>query len=253
MEAILLLLQDLQVKTSTPAPPVQPTQPINNDPAIIQVRKTPTSSNLPAAATGNSMLGLSTHNPQVGPTGATFQGGMPLYQPDGTMGSWGPSPPPPNVNSSGLAMPPMYWQGFYAPPNGLPHLQPLFRPTPMQYPSFTPSLLGGPPNLSDYSTSSANLNTSTSLLGSTLPSGLPPVPPLLSSTEPPPSLIQAKVHNSVGLTTLPPVSLTTTSPDVSVTVPPISNKSIGLSGASPAPSLVTLIQFRVQSNGSINK
>ncbi|KAI3796208.1 hypothetical protein L1987_38874 [Smallanthus sonchifolius] len=238
-------IKDLQVKTSTPAPPVQPAQPINNDPAIIQSHYP-----RPAPTPSNSMPGLSTHNPQVGPTGPTFQGGMPLYQPDGTMGSWGPSPPPPNVNTSGLAMPPMYWQGFYAPPNGLPHQQSLFRPTPMQYPSFTP-LPGGPPNLSDYSTSSANLTTSTSLLASTLPSGLPPVPPLLSSTQPPPSFIQTKVPSFVGPTALPPTSLTTTSsPDANVTIPAVSNKSDGLSGASPTtPPLVTpgqLLQSGVQ-------
>ncbi|KAK9051132.1 hypothetical protein SSX86_027758 [Deinandra increscens subsp. villosa] len=239
-------IKDLQVKTSTPAPPVQPTQPINNDPAIIQShypRPAPTSSNLPAAATGN---------PQVGHNGPTFQGGMPLYQPDGTMASWGPSPPPPNVNTSGLAMPPMYWPGFYAPPNGLPPQQSLFRPPPMQYPSFAPSFSGGPPNLSDYPTSAANFTTSTSLLSSTLPSGLPPVPPLLSSNEPLPNLFQTKIPNSVGPTALPPVSLSTTatiSPDVNA-IRPVSNKSNGLSGASPPPSLITPGQL-LQSGGLV--
>ncbi|KAJ0642707.1 putative LSM domain superfamily, FDF domain, lsm14-like, DFDF domain-containing protein [Helianthus annuus] len=228
-------IKDLQVKTSTPAPSVQPTQPINNDPAIIQShypRPGPTSSNIPAAVPGNPMPGLSTHNQQAGPA---FQGGMPLYQPDGTMGSWGPSPPPPNVN--------MYWPGFYAPPNGLPHQQSLFRPTPMQYPGFVPSLPGGVTNPSDYSTSSAGFTTSTSLLASTLPSGLPPVPPLLSSTEPLPSFMQTKVVNSVGRpTAMPPVSLTTattSSSDINVTVPPVSHKSNGLSGVLSTPSLIT--------------
>ncbi|KAK1425605.1 hypothetical protein QVD17_20959 [Tagetes erecta] len=240
-------IKDLQVKSSTPAPPVQPTQPINNDPAIIQShypRPAPPSSNLPAAAIGN---------PQMGPTGSGFQGGMPLYQPDGIMGPWGPSPPPPNGNTSGLAMPPMYWPGFYAPPNGLPHQQSLFRPPPMQYPNFTPSLPTGPPNLSDYSKSSANLTASTSLLASTLPSGLPPVPSLLSSTEPLPNFLQTKVPNTVGPTPLPPVSLTTTastsSADINFTIPPVSNKSNGLPGASPTPPLVTpdqLLQPGVQ-------
>ncbi|KAJ9563713.1 hypothetical protein OSB04_008873, partial [Centaurea solstitialis] len=252
-------IKDLQVKTS---PPVQPTQPINSDPAIIQSHyplQAPTSSSLPAAGIGNSMPDPTTHNPQVGHPGSTFQGGMPLYQPDGSMGSWGPSPTPPNVNSSGLAMP-MYWPGFYAPPNGLPqlHQQSLFRPTtglsmppslqqPMQYPSFNPS---GAPNLSssnlpDYSspflptsTSSANL-ISSSLLGSTLPSSLPPVPPSVLSNEPLPSFMQTKVPNSTPPLSgsLPSVSPlpTTASPDVNVTtIPPISNKSNVLSGANLA-------------------
>ncbi|KAJ0837997.1 putative LSM domain superfamily, FDF domain, lsm14-like, DFDF domain-containing protein [Helianthus annuus] len=242
-------IKDLQVKTSTPAPPVQPTQPINNDPAIIQShypRPGPTSSNLPVAAPGNPMSGLSTHNQQAGPA---FQGGMPLYQPDGTMGSWGPSPPPPNVN--------MYWPGFYAPPNGLPHQQSLFRPTPMQYPGFVPSLPGGVTNPSDYSTSSAGFTTSTSLLASTLPSGLPPVPPLLSSTEPLPSFMQTKVVNSVGRpTAMSPVSLTTattSSSDINVTVPPVSNKSNGLSGVLSTPSLVTPGQLLQSGAQAIHK
>ncbi|XP_035840941.1 protein decapping 5 isoform X2 [Helianthus annuus] len=241
-------IKDLQVKTSTPAPPVQPTQPINNDPAIIQShypRPGPTSSNLPAAVPGNPMPGLSTHNQQAGPA---FQGGMPLYQPDGTMGSWGPSPPPPNVN--------MYWPGFYAPPNGLPHQQSLFRPTPMQYPGFAPSLPGGVTNPSDYSTSSAGFTTSTSLLASTLPSGLPPVPPLLSSTEPLPSFMQTKVVNSVGPTAMPPVSLTTattSSSDINVTVPPVSHKSNGLSGVLSTPSLVTPGQLLQSGAQAIHK
>ncbi|XP_076936900.1 protein decapping 5-like [Bidens hawaiensis] len=189
-------IKDLQVKTSTTAPPVQPAQPINNDPAIIQ-------SNYP-------WPGPTPSNLQVGPTGPGFQGGMPLYQPD--------------VNTSSLAMPPMYWPGYYAPPTGLPHQQSLYRPAPMQYPGFASSLPGGPPNLSN------------SLLGSTLPSGLPPVPALLTSSEPLPSFMRTKVSNSVGPTALPPVSLTTSIPDPSVTVPLVSNKSNGLSGA---PSLVT--------------
>ncbi|KAI3719923.1 hypothetical protein L6452_20829 [Arctium lappa] len=254
-------IKDLQVKTS---PPVQPTQPINSDPAIIQSHyplPAATSSSLPVAATGNSMPDPSTHSPQLGHPGSTFQGGMPLYQPDGIMGSWGPSPPPPNVNSSGLAMP-MYWPGFYAPPNGLPqlHQQSLFRPTtglsmppsmqqPMQYPSFNASLPSGAPNLPssnlpEYtspflptSTSSANL-MSTSLLGSAVPSSLPPVPPSVLSNEPLPSFMHTKTPNSVAPTTpligsLPSVSplTTTASPDVNVNISSISNKSNVLSGA----------------------
>ncbi|PWA97484.1 protein decapping 5 [Artemisia annua] len=279
-------IKDLQVKTS---PPAQPTQPINSDPAIIQShypRPPPTSSSLPAAPTGNSMPNPSNHNPQLGQPGSAFQGGLPLYQPDGNMGPWGPSPPPPNVNSNGPPMP-MYWPGFYAPPNGLPqlHQQSLYRPSPglpmppsmqqpMQYPSFNASMPGGAPNLPgsnlpDYSspllptsvtsTGSVN-NTSSSLLGSTLPSGLPPVPPFVLNNEPLPSLMQNKFPNS-GLPSAPPSgtlpsapplpAAATTGPEVNVTIPPMPNKPNALSGAnlsyqgmshsteSSTPSLIT--------------
>ncbi|RVW65111.1 Protein decapping 5 [Vitis vinifera] len=117
--------------------------------------------------------------------------------------SWGPAPPPPTANGSGLTMP-MYWQGYYGPPNGLPHLhqQSLLRPPPvlsmppMQYPGFNASLQPGAPNLPgsnlpEYSspllpTSSGSLNlTSTSLSPSTLPSNLPSsMPSILPSSMP---------------------------------------------------------------------
>ncbi|XP_071735669.1 protein decapping 5-like [Rutidosis leptorrhynchoides] len=251
-------IKDLQVKTSPPAPPVQHTQPINSDPAIIQShhpRPPPTSSSMPSAATGNSLP-----NPQLGHPGTTFQSGMPLYQPNGTIGSWAPPPPHPNVNNNGLAMPPMYWSGFYAPPNGLPqlHQQPFFRPTPglsmppsMPYPNFSSPLPIGSPNppVSTSPDKSVNLTTSTtSLLGSTLPSSLPPVPSLIyNNTDP--SLMQTKVPNSVGPTapiigSLSSVSSPTT--DVNDTSPSISNKT-------STPLLVTpgqLLQSSVVSSES---
>nr|GFB05727.1 hypothetical protein [Tanacetum cinerariifolium] len=217
---------DLQVKTS---PPAQPTQSINSDPAIIQShypRPPPTSSSLPAAPTG-----------------------------------------------------------FYAPPNGLPqlHQQSLYRSSPglpmppsmqqpMQYPSFNASMPGGAPNmhgsnLLDYSssllttslTSTGSVsNTSSSLLGSTLPSGLPPVPPFVLNNEPLPSLMQNKFPHSVSpaplsgtLPSAPPLpAAATTGPEVNVTIPPKPNKPNALSGAnlsyqgmshlteSPTPSLI---------------
>ncbi|PWA48533.1 decapping 5 [Artemisia annua] len=188
-------IKDLQVKSS---PPAQPTQPINSDPAIIQSHYPPpptTSSNLPPAASDSSP-GANTFNPQLGQPGPTFQGGPPLYQPGGNVGPWGPSPPPPNSNSYGLGMP-MYWPGYYPPPNALPQMQqqslprppqglgmpPSFQQQPMQYPNFNASSLSsGPPpnsstlNMPEYqspllptSSSSATLE-SNSLLGSSLPS-----------------------------------------------------------------------------------
>ncbi|GJZ28344.1 protein decapping 5 [Tanacetum coccineum] len=213
---------DLQVKSSQP---VQPTQPINSDPAIIQSHypRPPTvSSNLPPAAASDPS-GPSTYNPQLGHPGSTFQGGLPLYQPGGNVGQWGSPPPPPNTNS---AMP-MYWPGYYPPSNALPqmHQQSLPRPPqglgmppslqqqPMQYPSFNASSLStGPPpsssvpNLPEYqspflptSTSSPTL-PSNSLLGSTLPSL--------------PTMMQNKPPNSVALT---PSVTSFQSPQTSVT------------------------------------
>ncbi|XP_034687021.1 protein decapping 5 [Vitis riparia] len=195
-------IKDLQVKSS---PPVQATPPINNDPAIIQShypRPATTSASLPSTVSG-PLPDLSSHNAQLGLPGSTFQGGLPLYQPGGNLGSWGPAPPPPTANGSGLTMP-MYWQGYYGPPNGLPHLhqQSLLRPPPvlsmppMQYPGFNASLQPGAPNLPgsnlpEYSspllpTSSGSLNlTSTSLSPSTLPSNLPSsMPSILPSSMP---------------------------------------------------------------------
>lgn len=227
-----------------------------------------------AATTTNPIPDSSTHNPQLGHPGSSFPGGMPLYQPDGSMGPWGPSPPTQNVNSNGLPMP-MYWPGFYGPPNGLPqlHQQPMFRPTPMQYPSFNSSLPGGAPasNLPDYSSPLLPPSTSSvSLLGSTLPSSLPPVPPSLLNTEPLPNLMQTKVPNSVGPAaplsgSLPFISSLTTTPDVNAGKLPVSNKSNVSSGVnvsyqgmslpteSPTPSLVTpgqLLQSMVVSSQS---
>ncbi|CAK9144228.1 unnamed protein product [Ilex paraguariensis] len=250
-------IKDLQVKSS---PPVQSTPSINSDPAIIQShypRPASASTSLPTAVTG-SLSDLSSRTAQLGPPGSTFQGGLPLYQPGGNLGSWGPSPPP-NANGAGLAMP-MYWQGFYGPPNGLPqlHQQSLLRPPPgltmppsmqppMQFSGFNASLPIGPPslpgsNLPEYSsplvpisTSSLNLTTS-SLPPSTLPSTLPPVPPGMLSSEKLPSMIPNKAPISAIPTaalsaSLQPLSpLTTPILDVNAIGPPISNKPSAVPG-----------------------
>ncbi|KAJ6768616.1 PROTEIN DECAPPING 5-LIKE [Salix koriyanagi] len=244
-------LKDLQVKSS---PPVQSFPPINNDPAIIQShypRPVATSTSLASAASG-SLTDLGSHNGPGGLPGSNFQGGLPLYQPGGSLGTWGVSPPPPNANGSGLAMP-MYWQSYYAPPNGLPHLhQSLLRPPPglamppsmqqpMQYPNFNTSL----PNwclkfsqfkLAAYELAGFNLATIKPAVPSTLPSSVPSIPPASLPSETLPSLIPNKVPISaltmtnLGATfpVLSPVS--TSSSDLNTTVPPISNKPSSIPG-----------------------
>ncbi|CAK9171480.1 unnamed protein product [Ilex paraguariensis] len=155
---------------------------------------------------------------------------------------------------------PMYWQGFYGPPNGLPqlHQQSLLRPPPgltmppsmqppMQFSGFNASLPIGPPslpgsNLPEYSsplvpisTSSLNLTTS-SLPPSTLPSTLPPVPPGMLSSEKLPSMIPNKAPISAIPTAALSVSLQPLSPlttpilDVNAIGPPISNKPSAVPG-----------------------
>lgn len=193
----------------------------------------------------------------MGLPGSNFQGSLPLYQPGGNLGSWGVPPPPPNVNG-GLAMP-MYWQGYYGPPNGLPqlHQQSLLRPPPglsmpspmqqpLQYPNFNASLPTGGSNFPEVPSSllSAASGSSPSLSSASL---APPIGPILSTTLPPvPSTTLASEILSSSMTnkapsgspsaatlgaSLPPLSsLTSSGPDISTVVPPISNKPPAVSG-----------------------
>uniref|UniRef100_A0A2P2LVX2 Uncharacterized protein MANES_14G096300 n=1 Tax=Rhizophora mucronata TaxID=61149 RepID=A0A2P2LVX2_RHIMU len=259
-------IKDLQVKSS---PPAHPTPPINNDPAIIQshyARPVSTSTSLPSTA-GGSLSDIGSHNAQMGVPGSNFPGGLPLYQPGGSLGTWGASPPPPSANGGGLAMP-MYWQGYYGPHNGLPqiHQQSLLRPPPglsmpspmqqsMQYPNFNATLPITALNLPGSNVPASNLSSSlpdvpcslpassnplnltpTSLLPSTLPSLLPPVPSTTFASETLRSLMPNKAPSSVppvaSLTTiLPSLSpLTASSPELNPIVPPISIKPAGISG-----------------------
>ncbi|XP_004496210.1 protein decapping 5-like [Cicer arietinum] len=257
-------IKDLQVKSSPPAPP---TAPINTDPAIIQSqypRSAPTSTSIPAVS--GSLTDLSSHTNQLGHPGSNFQG--PLYQPGGNVGSWGASSPAPNANGGGLAMP-MYWQGYYGAPNGLPqlHQQSLLRPPPglsmpssmqqpMQFANFSPSLPTGPSNFPEFppsflpvGTSSPNI-TSTSAPPSNLPSMLPPAPSATLA----PETFQVSVPNKAPTVSLPAVTLATNlpslapftnaGPDVNAAVPLV-NKSNAISGSSlsyqtpqPTPAIV---------------
>ncbi|KAK9934835.1 hypothetical protein M0R45_021964 [Rubus argutus] len=249
-------IKDLQVKSS---PPIQPTPPINNDPAIIQShysRPAPSTLTLPSPASG-PLTDINSHTAQMGLPGSNFQGSLPLYQPGGNLGSWGVPPPPPNVNG-GLAVP-MYWQGYYGPPNGLPqlHQQSLLRPPPglsmpspmqqpLQYPNFNASLPTGGSNFPEVPSSllSAASGSSPSLSSASL---APPIGPILSTTLPPvPSTTLASEILSSSMTnkapsgspsaatlgaSLPPLSsLTNSSPDISTVVPPISNKPPAVAG-----------------------
>ncbi|XP_022974213.1 protein decapping 5-like isoform X2 [Cucurbita maxima] len=201
---------------------------------------------------------------------SNFQGGLPPYQPGGNLGSWAASPPPPpSSDGSGLAMP-LYWQGYYGPPNGLPqlHQQSIIRPPglsipssmqqSMQYLDINASLPIGaskqpeaPSSLPPASNSSPNL-TSTAL-PPTFSSALPMFP-FVSISE----TIPSSVANKTNVATLPgsPVSVSlpvgpilssfsTSSADVSSAIPPITNEPIAVSG----PSL--LYQSASQSTSSV--
>ncbi|KAA3460723.1 protein decapping 5-like [Gossypium australe] len=244
-------IKDLQVKSS---PPTQPTPPINNDPAIIQSHfphSVSTTTSMPSAASG-PLTDLTSHNTQMGLAGFNFQAALPLYQPGGNIGSWGASPQPPTANGSGLAMP-MYWQGYYAPPNALPHLhqQTLLRPSPglsvppsmpqpMQYPNFNASLPAGsanlhssslpeiPPSLLPAGTSSHMLTSSS--LSSATSSSLPPAPSATLASE----TLSASLPNKAPSPAPTPATLsasspalaplTSCSPELNSIAPPIANK-----------------------------
>ncbi|KAF8378487.1 hypothetical protein HHK36_029829 [Tetracentron sinense] len=243
-------IKDLQVKSS---PPVQTTAPIYNDPAIIQSHYPPppsASTSLPSAVSG-SVTDLSSHTAQLGIPRSTFQGGLPLYQPGGSLGSWGSSPPP-SANGSGLAMP-MYWQGFYGPSSGFSHVQQqsLLRPPPglsmlpsmqhpMQYPGINASLPTGASNLlgSNFpefpSTLLQPVSTgSLNFTPTTLPSTLPPVqssaqaseisPSPMPNNAPPPVLSTATLSASFPLVS-PLTTSSLESLDTNSIIPSISNK-----------------------------
>ncbi|KAG5068677.1 hypothetical protein JHK85_001054 [Glycine max] len=249
-------IKDLQVKSS---PPVQPIPQVNNDPAIIQVDEkshyphpVSTSTSLPSAVSG-SLTDPSSHTTQLGLPGANFQGPLPLYQPGGNIGSWGASPPAPNANGGRLAMPPMYWQGYYGAPNGLPqlHQQSLLQPPPglsmpssmqqpMQYPNFTPSLPNVSSNLPELPSSllpvsasipsitSASLPPAPSALAPA-PSALPPAPSSLSSA----SSALSSVPSVTLASEILPVSVTNKAPIVSTSAAMLASNLLSLTISGP--------------------
>lgn len=126
-------IKDLQVKSS---PPAQTASQVHSDPAIISLQSQhprPASVSAQFGPSGGGPLpDMSTQDPYSGVVPSPFPGGMPsLYPAGANLGSWGHPPSSPG-NGMGLGMP-MYWQGYYRPPAGLPHLpqQPLpFHPHP---------------------------------------------------------------------------------------------------------------------------
>ncbi|KAG6517294.1 hypothetical protein ZIOFF_020679 [Zingiber officinale] len=141
-----------------------------------------TSTSLPTAGSGGTTTDVTSHSAQLGLPRPTFQGGLPPYQPSGGLGTWGSSPAPPTANGSGLGMPPMYWQGYYAPSSGLPQLQQttLLRPPPglplphsmqhpFQYPGINPSLPSGAQSFPELPPLFPQTNSNPALTSSPLP------------------------------------------------------------------------------------
>ncbi|XP_050381030.1 protein decapping 5-like [Argentina anserina] len=145
-------IKDLQVKSS---PPVQTNTNVHDDPAIIRThysQAVTVSTNLPSSGIA-SIPDVKAQTPQMGLPKPTFQSTLPVYQPLGSLGSWGASAPP-VTNGSGMPMT-MYWQGFSGPSDGFQHQQQsLLMPSPglsmppsmqqpMSYPTINTSLSDG--------------------------------------------------------------------------------------------------------------
>ncbi|KAF3795350.1 decapping 5 protein [Nymphaea thermarum] len=201
-------IKDLQVKSS---PPVQ-APPISHYSQPVSI-----TTNMSSGVSG-SVMDLSSQGAHL--TRTAFQGGLPLYQPGGSIGSWEPSTSAPNVNGSGLGVP-MYWQGLYGPSNGLPYVQqfPLhFQPSGLAIPQAMPQNLLYPGVHAPIGTSSATLPECSNLIlpavssvasvSVSLPSALTPseAMPLASGTSPSLDL------NKASLTSLSPADASTTLP-----------------------------------------
>lgn len=204
------------------------------------------STSVPSLGTGATPE-LSSHSGQVGLQHPTFQGSLPPYQTGGNLGSWGPSPPLPTANASGLTVPPMFWQGYYAPSGGLPHLQqpPLMRPLPglamppmqqsVQFQGMNPSLSSGTPSYPEFSPLFSTVNSNMSLNSTSLPSTVAP----FQATSFSPEMSQSSVSFKGPITTLPLVTSSGSAPSVSqisvsVKGPITSFPSVTSSGSLPS-------------------
>lgn len=234
------------------------------------------------------MTDPNSHTTQPGLPGSNFQGPLPLYQPGGNIGSWGASPSAPNANGGGLAMP-LYWQGYYGAPNGLPQLpqQSLLRPPPglsmpssmqqpMQYPNFNHSLPTVSSNLPELPSSLLPLSTTTpSVASASLPPAPSPLPPAPSALPPAPSALSRAPSATLASELLPVTgtnkapnvspstaalaaslpsltSLTNSGPDTNALVPPVSSKPNAGSGL-PYQTASQLSPAVVGSSNSIRK
>ncbi|XP_073000569.1 protein decapping 5-like [Typha latifolia] len=259
-------IKDLQVKSS---PPAQATS-IHNDPAIIQShysRPPSSTSNLPSIGTG-AVPDLTSHTGQLGLQRPTFQGSFPLYQPGGGLGSWGSTPPPPAANGTGLAMPPMYWQGYYAPSSGLPQLQqpPLLRPPPglsiphsmqqpLQFPGTNASVPSGSQNVPEFPPVPApslgfSLPFATPLTFNTESSGTMAqnMPSLISNK--PVSIPDAALNYQTMSQTVPSIVASSSSAEVETLVPLVTPGQLLQASPSTLPSSQPL-QTPLQSSQSL--
>lgn len=210
---------------------------------------------------------ISSHAAQLGLPRSTFQGSLPPYQPGGGLGTWGSSPTP-SVNGSGLPVPPMYWQGYYAPSSGLPHLQQptLLRPPPglpiphsiqhpFQYPGINPlpsgsqtslpsgsqiSLSSGSQTLPELPRSFPNISSASALTPSAWPLVLDPSSAITlsleTSTTPLPNIpLVTTVNAPMFSTNLPIVHPVTSNLERAVaaplSTPVVSSKPITVSGS----------------------
>ncbi|KAH7651004.1 Sm-like ribonucleoproteins protein [Dioscorea alata] len=247
-------IKDLQVKSS---PPPQPA-PIHNDPAIIQSHYShpPASASLPSV--GSEIVADNSHTAQLGVSRSTFPGGLPPFQSGASLGSWGSSTPA--ANESGIAMPAMYWQGFYAPTGGLPHIQQpsMLRPPPglpvhpsmqqpLQYPAINTSISSGSPGLTDYrSPLLPPIGSSPSLTSMTLPPMSVPAQASSLTAETLPNLMPNKSPvasfpaSSIG-PTLPLVHPITSSLE---SIPMMAQSMPSIVGSKPRPILITSLPYQ---------
>ncbi|XP_078428394.1 protein decapping 5-like [Wolffia australiana] len=252
-------IKDLQVKSS---PPAQPAAPMHSDPAIIQshyprpAAPSPPTTSSPSTVSGN-VTEITPPSAQLGPLRPAYPAGLPLYQPGGSLPSWGSSPSP--VNPQGLAMP-MYWQGYYAggmplagpsaaatglqpPPSGsLPHLQQpsLLRPLglavpplqqqSMQYPGLNPTLpSSGLPSLPLHDGSSLSGISSLPGANMPIPPSLPSMPPILAG------LSMPFTTGSISLPEIPPLLSSAPPPSSSLTTNSAPDASAGSLPSSKPP------------------